>query len=125
MIRNLHRNCTGTVSFDGQFQGMRKRQDFIVYPMHGDTPTHCKVQSDTRIGRISLTEGTVTMSPPRAGGAYGVHLAGAQPVGALSGEELLLLRAAIEATAGPSVGSRGVTTCNTGARGVLTLGATL
>ena len=32
MISNIHKNCMGTVSFDAKFAGMRKPQDFIVYP---------------------------------------------------------------------------------------------
>jgi len=56
----------GTVSFDGKFDGMRKAQDFIVYPMHeGNSADSALVQSDTRIGRIDLQTGAVIMSPSR------------------------------------------------------------
>lgn len=109
MIGNIRRNIMGTVSFDGQFPGMRKPQDFIVYPMHGgNDATTAQVQSDTRIGLINLQSGTVTMSKPRQGGAYGVHLNGAQVIGAVPSGELLLLKAAIMASAHGHAGTNGI-----------------
>jgi hypothetical protein len=125
MITNIRKNIMGTVSFDGQFQGMRKPQDFIVYPMHdGNDATHAKVQSDTRIGKIDLANGNVIMSPSRAGGSYGVHMLLAKPVGQLSSEELLLLKAAIMATASGKAGSNGIVyTDNSAALNVFGTGA--
>jgi len=109
MISNIRRNIMGTTSFDGMFPGMRKPQDFIVYPLHqGNEATHAKVQSDTRIGMIDLGNGQVIMSPPRAGGAYGVHLAQAKAAGKLSAEELLMLKAAIFASAHGKAGTNGI-----------------
>lgn len=117
MIANIRRNIMGTVSFDGQFQGMRKPQDFIVYPMHSeDQAGNAKIQSDTRIGFINMESGTVTLSRPKSGGAYFVHLNGAQIVGQLSGEELLLLKAAIFSSANGHAGTNGIVyTDNSGA----------
>ncbi len=117
MITNIRRNRMGTVSFDGKFDGMRKAQDFIVYPFHaGNQTAAAKVQSDTRIGLIHLTTGQILMSPSRAGGSYGVHLTLAQPAGTLTGEELLLLKAQIAATANGHAGTNGIVyTDNSGA----------
>lgn len=117
MITNIHRNRMGTVSFDGKFDGMRKAQDFIVYPFHaGNQTTAAKVQSDTRIGMIHLTTGQILMSPSRQGGSYGVHLALAQPAGTLTGEELMLFKAQIAGTAHGKAGSNGIIyTDNSGA----------
>ena len=117
MITNIHRNRMGTISFNGKFDGMRKVQDFIVYPFHaGNQTTAAKVQSDTRIGMIHLTTGVVLMSKSHASGAYGVHLAEAAHVGALTGEELLLFKAQIAATANGHAGSNGIVyTDNSGA----------
>jgi hypothetical protein len=116
MLTNIHRGIMGTVEFDGQFQGMRKPQSFIVYPMHAGNPTDsCKVQSDTRIGGIRLIDGIVIMSPPRAGGAFNHHLALAVPVGRLTGEELLALKAGIMATADGAAGTSVMHTDNSGA----------
>lgn len=109
MIANTRKNCMGTVSFAGRFDGMRKTQDFIVYPMHaGAYSASALVQSDTRIGRIDLTNGDVIMSPPRAGGSYNVHLILCKPAGRLTSEELLMLKAQIFATASGKAGSNGM-----------------
>jgi len=118
MISNIRKNIMGTVSFAGKFDGMRKAQDFIVYPFHVDNPTFAAmVQSDTRIGRIHMQTGALIMSPSRPGGSFGVHLAIAKPAGCLNGEELLLLKAAIFATASSEAGdnSLNVVTDNSGA----------
>jgi len=99
----------GTVSFDGKFDGMRKAQDFIVYPMHaGNNASKAKIQSDTRIGSIDLTTGLVTLSPARQGGSYGAHMALAKPAGTLTSEELLMLKASIFATAHGHAGTNGI-----------------
>lgn len=106
MISNIHRNIMGTVSFAGLFPGMRKAQDFIVYPMHeGNDASKAKIQSDTRIGSIDLASGAVLLSPARQGGSYGVHMALAKAVCTLSAEELLMLSAGIFATAHGNAGT--------------------
>lgn len=116
MISNIHKNCMGTVSFDGKFEGMRKAQDFIVYPFHaGNQTAAAKIQSDTRIGMIHLETGAIMLSPSRAGGSYGVHLALAKSAGKLSAESLFSLKAAIFSTASGKAGSSFVTTDNSGA----------
>lgn len=55
-----------------QFSGMRKPQRFILYPYDGGETL--LIQSDTRIGRVTLRTGKTLLSAPRQGGAYGVHL---------------------------------------------------
>lgn len=125
MITNIRKNRMGTVSFDGKFDGMRKAQDFIVYPMHeGNQTAAAKVQSDTRIGMIHLETGEVLMSPSRAGGSYGVHLAFAKPAGKLNAEDLLALKAGIFSTAHGKAGTNGIIyTDNSGAIEVFRQGA--
>lgn len=106
MLANIRKNCMGTVSFDGKFDGMRKPQDFIVYPMHaGNSTESALVQSGTRIGRIHMTTGAVIMSPSRQGGSYNVHLMLAKPAGTLSAEDLLMFKSAIFATADDKAGN--------------------
>lgn len=115
MLSNPRRNIMGTTSFDGQFNGMRKSQEFIVYPM-ADHADFARIQSDTRIGLIKLDSGTVTLSRPKASGAYMVHLNGAQIVGRLNAEELLLLKSHIFGSAHGRAGTNGVVYCdNSGA----------
>lgn len=109
MIENIRKNIMGTVSFNGQFVGMRKAQDFIVYPMHAGNEAHrAQIQSDTRIGWIDLRTGVVILSKPRAGGAYGVHLIGAPYNSTISAEELLMLKAGIMGTASGKAGTNGI-----------------
>jgi len=107
MISNLHKNCMGTVSFDGKFDGMRKAQDFIVYPIHNEADAQeIQIQSDTRIGRVRMSDGRVMLSPSRKGGSYGVHLMFATHAGKLEADELLLLKAHIMSTAHGAAGKR-------------------
>lgn len=107
MISNIHKNCMGTTSFDAKFAGMRKPQDFIVYPIKaGDESGRIVIQSATRIGLIDVESGKVWMSKPRAGGANFMHL----PYGntlctdKLPQEDLFSLKAHIFATAHGAAG---------------------
>lgn len=115
MIQNIRRSNMGTVCFDGKFDGMRKAQDFIVYPMK-EAETRAMIQSDTRIGWINLDTGKVMLSPPRSGGSYFVHLRLAKGAGALDAEQLLMLKAQIMGSASGMAGTNGVVyTDNSGA----------
>lgn len=117
-IENIKKNCMGTLSFDGKFSGMRKAQDFIVYPMHkGNDTGNIKIQSNTRIGRIDLKTGDVFLSPARQGGSYFVHLAFAGKVDQLTKEDLAGLKFRLVQTAGDALGENGlgVVTDNSGA----------
>ena len=120
MIENIRRGIMGTVEFDGKFSGMRKPQDFIVYPIAaGADATRLKVQSDTRIGLVDLTTGAVRMSASRPGGAYFAHIPhDGPPTDRLSAEDVLRLKAWVFGTAGASVGCSVMTTDNSGAAGV-------
>ena len=119
MITNIRKNRLGTTSFDAQFPGMRKPQDFIVYPLKDEDFQCLKIQSATRIGMVNIHSGTVTLSRPKPNGAYFIHLNGAKIVGQLSSEELLLLKAQVFATAHGHAGTNGVVyTDNSGAIGV-------
>lgn len=116
MITNIHKGSMGTIDFEGKFQGMRKVQDFCVYPIHaGQDASRLKIQSDTRIGYIDVQNGHVMLSPARAGGSFNHHLVLARHIDTLSGEELLLLKAKVFATAGGKVGNVVMHTDNSGA----------
>lgn len=115
MITNLRKNRMGTVSFDAQFKGMRKPQDFIVYPIKpGADASQLLVQSDTRIGRIKLDVGAVWMSLPHPGGAYSQHLAECAQIDKLAQEELFSLKAQVFSTAHGDAGraTNGVIGCD-------------
>jgi len=109
MIGNIHKNRMGTVSFDGKFKGMRKAQNFIIYPVKtGEQPEKLLIQSDTRIGYVMLADGKVIMSPSVQSGAYNHHLMKATHIDNLTGEELTLLKAQVFATASGHAGGNGV-----------------
>lgn len=119
MITNCKKNIMGTVSFDGKFQGMRKPQDFIVYPMQdsGETIT---IQSDHRFGQIDLATGKGILSANRAQYANYVWLAMCVKSGLavkieLPAEDLQTLRQWIKSTGGIAVGNACVISDNTGA----------
>lgn len=120
-IRGFKKNCMGTIDFAAQFMGMRKPQDFIIYPKPADdVALTVKIQSDTRIGRIDLQTGAVTLSKPIASGANNQHLHNSAPSGVLNTEQLLLLKASIAATSSPKAGTNGMITCdNSGAINVM------
>lgn len=96
----------GTLSFAGKFKGMRKSQDFIIYPMHeGASISKIKIQSDTRIGYINLDNGTVSLCPPVSSGAYNPHLMFVKNVDTLTREELAGLIFRLVQTSGEKVGN--------------------
>lgn len=119
MIQTIRKNILGTISFTAQFKSMRKAQEFIIYPIEqGESTESILIQSDTRIGRINLNNGDVIMSPSRAGGSYGVHLAFASKIDTLSTEDLAGLKFRILQTADKMAGTSVVHCDNSGANNV-------
>jgi len=119
MLANIHRNVLGTVSFEAQFKGQRKPQEWIVYPIPEEVPDRIKVQSDTRIGYIMLDTGTVWMSKPHPAGAYNHHLGEVVIIDKVNAEDMFMLKAHITASASAKAGTNGmVYTDNRGAANV-------
>jgi hypothetical protein len=121
-IQNIRTNRMGTASFDMKLKGMRKFQDFIVYPISkDDTEKVIKVQSDTRIGYIDLKDGKVQMTKSFQGGAYNHHLVMTKLDNfQLTDVDTQTLRMHIFTTASPMAGTNGVMYCdNSGAENVL------
>lgn len=106
MISHLRKNCMGTTSFDAKFAGMRKQQDFIVYPIKASDDTQRPIiQSDTRIGMVCLQTGNVWMSRPHPGGANFLHLSMERSlIDKLPQEDLFSLKAHIFASASGQAG---------------------
>lgn len=73
MIGKISKNIMGTTSFEMKITGMRKMQDFIVYPIT-DATKPLLIQSDTRIGYLDHKTGKGIMSKSHSGGAYFHHL---------------------------------------------------
>lgn len=114
MIANIKGNIMGTVSFDGKFAGMRKPQDFIVYPIpKGAAVDRIKIQSDKRSGYVDVATGNVELYP----GQY--FMGFAANAGKLDAEELLMLKGAIMGESNENAGKNGlVYVDNGGAAGV-------
>lgn len=111
MITNIRKNCVGTVSFDGLFSGQRKAQKFTVYPINDITQANmCQIQSDKRAGYINLQDGRVSLSKNQ------YVFAKNNVVCTLPGEDLMMLKSAILATASGKAGTNGLVYCdNSGA----------
>lgn len=116
-LSNIRRNIMGTVSFDAKMKGMRKPQDFIVYPMQADGDnTKARIQSSKRSGYVDLISGEVGLYD----GKY--FLGQIVSKDKMDGEQLVMFKAKIEATASATAGRAGVISDNSGAAGVLSLG---
>jgi hypothetical protein len=123
-ISNFRRGMMGTIEFDGLCQGMRRPQQFIVYPMH-EASEKIVIQSDTRFGAIFANSGEVLLSAPHSSGAYSHTLIADQIRGRavkdqVSPEDLAALKTAIAGTAGRRVGNSVVQTDNSGAAAMAT-----
>jgi len=68
----VSKNIMGTLDLELKFKGMRKPQDFIVYPIAKDSKC-ITIQSDTRIAQINL-DGTGAISKSHQNGAFFPHL---------------------------------------------------
>ena len=67
-------NIMGTTTLDLKIKGMRKPQDFIVYPISTEQAGKpITIQSDTRFGYLDLSSGRGLMSQSHANGAYSYH----------------------------------------------------
>jgi hypothetical protein len=121
MIEKITKNCMGTLDITAKFNGMRKAQEFIVYPIKADdSPNRLLVQSDSRIGYIYLNSGVVEMSPARSGGSYAPHLMFRKVIDNLSTEEIAGIKFRLVQTADKMAGSNGahVFCDNSGASGI-------
>jgi hypothetical protein len=119
-ITNCRRNIMGTVSFDGLFPGMRKAQDFIVYPME-DSGSEIRIQSDNRFGQINLGTGEAVLSA-NSGSAHAgfmwLQLSILRKTAAtftLAEEDRQTLRQWVKSTGGVLVGSPFIKCDNIGA----------
>ena len=114
-ITSHRKNIMGTLSFGLKMPGMRKPQEFIVYPVSSESDV-IRIQSDTRFGIIGMKNGNGLMSQPHASGAYGHHMSTDKLTPfSLSDAQLEELKEKLSMTAGKSVGSSIVKTDNSGA----------
>jgi hypothetical protein len=116
-ILGFSKNVMGTTDIEMKITGMRKPQDFIVYPIgKDDAGSVITIQSDTRIGQINLVKGVGVMSQSHSSGAYFVHLQMDKLTSfTISESDLENIKAHIFKTAGDNVGTRGIVSDNSGA----------
>lgn len=69
---NIRKNIMGTISLTIKIKGMRKEQEFIIYPVSKEAEKII-IQSDTRIATLNL-DGQGLISKSHQSGAYFVHL---------------------------------------------------
>lgn len=124
-IENIRKNIMGTTSFDMRIQGMRKSQDFIVYPMQsGEKNNTIRIQSDHRFGYLNLETGKGELSANYPQYANSARFAMDKATGKSVSFELRnvdneALRLFIFTTAGNLVGSSVVKSDNSNAINVL------
>ena len=119
-IKNIHINIMGTCSFDLKIRGMRKFQDFCIYPMQsGESSKLIIIQSDTRIGKINLETGKGIMSDSKQGGSYFHNLMFAKNDFQLESVDLQTLKLYIFTTQGSKVGKSVVFSDNSEAINVI------
>jgi hypothetical protein len=115
-ITNYHKNYMGTLSFDLKVKGMRKPQDFIVYPITGKTNI-IRIQSDKKWGEIDASTGRGILS--KSGNTSWSFVLDVSDRNVnkfeLSKEELEELKSKIRETSGKEVGNVIITTDNSGA----------
>lgn len=116
-ISTIRTNIMGTISFLMKIKGMKKPQEFIVYPISADQAGKpIMIQSDTRIGVLDLSSGSGLMSQSHPNGAYGHHFQMDKKVPFKINEtDLQRLKDKISDTAGSSVGTKGIISDNSGA----------
>ena len=120
----LSTNCMGTTDVELKLANMRKFQSFIVYPLHGNdnNPNQLiTIQSNSRIGQLSLLDGKGEMSQSHSNGAYFHNFALDKRVPfVLSPVDLAALKMYIFTTASKLAGTNGIVfTDNSGAGRVL------
>ena len=97
MFSMIRKNNLGTTSFTAKFKGMRKEQEFVVYPKDAASKTNkVTIQSDTRIGQIDLLTGETFLSASIPNEAYGMHLALAKHVETVPEDQLETLKKEID-----------------------------
>lgn len=122
-ITNITKNIMGTISFDAKFIGMRKAQDFIVYPISGEVKK-ILCQSDNRWLEIDTETGKCEITSSASGHhnrwllsiqkAQGKHKEFTLPAA-----DLQELKMCIFTTADKNAGSSFVKTDNSGAISIL------
>lgn len=103
VITNVKKNNVGTTSFDLFGPGMRKPDNFVVYPIQAGT-TRILIQSSTRMGILDPATNTICLSKARSNGSHSLHLQMDQPLRryAIEPQEMERLVVTIRLTGAPA-----------------------
>jgi hypothetical protein len=125
-VYTIKRNIMGTTDIMLKIKGMKKPQEFIVYPISSEqSGKPIMIQSSTRIGYLDLKSGKGLMSQSHTNGAYGYHFSNDKKVPfRISEIDLQKIKEHIQSTAGSKVGNSVVFSDNTGA-GMMAKGGVL
>jgi len=126
-ILGLSKNIMGTTDIEMKITGMRKHQDFIVYPIgKDDAGSVITIQSNTRIGQINLVKGVGVMSQSHSSGAYFIHLQMDKLTSfTLTEKDLTDLKLFINKTSSVNAGNSIVKSDNSGASRILAKGGVI
>lgn len=119
-VLRVSKNIMGTTSIIMKLKGMRKEQEFTVYPITKESE-QLILQSDTRIAKVALN-GVGLVSKSHQGGAYFPHL----DIDKLTEftfeqDDWQIISAHIGLMAGEDVGDSFVKTDNSGAKSIFNL----
>jgi hypothetical protein len=115
-IKNIGRCILGTAKFDAKFEGMRKEQNFTVYPM-AETSDKISCQSEGRWLEIEIATGNCWITSSQSG-HHNSWMLGLQKAWGkakqftLDADQLEALKEGIRKTTGKSVGNSVITTDN-------------
>lgn len=119
-VLNIKKNILGTLSIILKVNGMRKAQDFSMYPISKDSKILI-IQSETRIAKLNL-DGAGLISKTYPGGAYFPHLNfGPLTPFKFSEKDWRQIVEYIGTTQGDNVGSSVVKSDNSGAKSIFNL----
>lgn len=125
-LENVKTGFMGTIEFDAKFPGMRKAQNFSVYPMHeeGESDKIIRCQSDSRWLEINSETGECEITTAQQGHHSGIMLAYQKAARkhkefTLPEVELSHLKMQIFTTQGKEVGNSVARTDNSGAVNIL------
>ena len=114
---NVKNNIMGTTTLEMKIKGMRKPQNFIVYPISAEQANKpIMIQSDTRFGFLDLSTGEGLMSQSHANGAYSYHFQTDKKVHfKLSETDVQRIKSDLSKKAGSKVGNSVIFSDNSGA----------
>ena len=73
VVSEIKKGRFSECEFNAMFAGMRKAQNFVVYPVNKGDST-IVIQSDSRIGEVNLESGVCRISNNISGGAHFLNL---------------------------------------------------